>query len=170
MYIKPSIIPALSVFLIIILFACRSEGNSNKTSSDQDSSKNNITVVEQTEKQNPKPDKANKLIKVRYFYSDSYRCASCRKIEAYTKNAVKEAFSKELDNGKMEFSLVDLDKDETKPSIEKYKLFTKSVIVSEFSGDEEVKWQNLDKVWTLLNNEEKFKEYIIKEVKAYLSN
>jgi hypothetical protein len=126
------------------------------------------TAVIQGEKEELGPVVGNSVVKIRYFYSETHRCGSCMKIEAYTKQAVNESFANELKSGKMEFSLVDMDKAVNKPAMKKYKLFTKSVIVSEYSGDEEVRWQNLDKVWKLLGNEEKFKGYISKEIKSYL--
>jgi plasmid maintenance system antidote protein VapI len=33
----------------------------------------------------------------------------------------------------------------------------------------EQQWKNLQKVWELVHNEKAFKEYIHKEIKAYLS-
>ncbi len=156
-----------TIFLLMIVSGCQEKKETSNGMASDKSSKSS-TTVSQDEKPKSGPAIGSNVIKVRYFYSDSYRCASCKKIEAYTKEAVIQTFSNELQSGKIEFSLVDIDKNENKPAMEKYKLLTKSVIVSEFSGDEEVKWQNLDKVWTLLGNEETFKAYIVKEVRAYL--
>ncbi|MFC1586463.1 nitrophenyl compound nitroreductase subunit ArsF family protein [Fibrobacterota bacterium] len=157
----------VAVSLLMTVSSCQEKNKPGSETADDKSLKSNTTVT-RDEKTKPGPAIGSSVIKVRYFYSDSYRCASCRKIEAYTKDAVKAIFSNELQAGKMEFSLVDIDKEENKPAVEKYKLFTKSVIVSEFSGDQEIKWQNLDKVWTLLGDEVAFKAYIVNEIKSYL--
>jgi hypothetical protein len=155
--------------VIVLVLACISSCKGDDKNKQSSSLQNDMTS-EKRVSQKAGPELANTLIKVRYFYSDSYRCTSCRKIEAYTKKAIMENFADELKSGKMEFSLVDIDTQENKPLIGKYKLFTKSVIVSEYSSGKEVKWRNLDKVWTLLNSEEAFVSYIVKEVKGYLHN
>jgi hypothetical protein len=32
----------------------------------------------------------------------------------------------------------------------------------------QMKWKNLDQVWNMINREDEFKAYIVKEVKAFL--
>ena len=157
----------LSIGLLLAIIGCREKNSSEKKTGIEDTPKTTI-AKEQTPKENLQLTKGKNVIKIRYFFSESYRCMSCQKIETYTKKAVNEAFATELESGQLEFSMVDIDKDDNKPEVEKYKLISKSVIISEFSGGQEVKWQNLDKVWMLLNDEDSFKKYIIKEVKSYL--
>lgn len=156
---------ALILILLSGISACKGEDQKKQSSPSQ-----NQAITEEKAPHKAGPELANSLIKVRYFYSDSHRCASCRKIETYTKKAVMGNFADELKSGKMEFSLVDMDNEENKPLAKQYKLFTKSVILSQHSGDSETRWSNLDKVWTLLNSEEAFASYIVKEIKGYLGN
>lgn len=153
--------------LLMNVTSCRQENQSGSGAAQNKPSQSNTDVV-QGEKAKSGPVVGNSVVKVRYFYSETHRCGSCMKIEAYTKKAVNESFANELKSGKLEFSLVDMDEAVNKPAMKKYKLFTKSVVVSEYSGDEEVRWQNLEKVWKLLGNEEKFKGYISREIQSYL--
>lgn len=106
--------------------------------------------------------KADKQVVVYYFYGKP-RCVTCQKIEKYTGEAVKEMKSQ-----KVSYQPVDYDKPENKHYLKDYGLYTKSVIVSERKNGKEIKHKNLNKIWTLTNNEKKFKEYIKKEVKASL--
>ena len=103
----------------------------------------------------------NEKIIVYYFYSKP-RCISCKKIESYTRAAVEE-----LNNKKVEYVTVDLDNPANKHYSEKYKLFTKSVILSKQTGGKETKWKNLDAIWTKLNKEAEFKTYITTEIKNF---
>lgn len=109
----------------------------------------------------------NKTVIVYYFYGNP-RCATCQKIEKYTKEAVAENFSKEIKSKKVSFQAVDLDNPKNKHFSKDYNLYTKSVIVSERKNGKEIKYKNLDKIWTLTNDEKKFKDYINKEVKSSL--
>lgn len=111
--------------------------------------------------------KSDKQIAVYYFYGKP-RCSTCKKIEKYTREAVSENFSKEIKSGKVYFQSIDMDKPENKHFVEKYKLYTKAVIISEKIKGKEVKYKNLDKIWTLVNNEKIFKSYIKKEIKSFL--
>lgn len=102
---------------------------------------------------------------VYYFWSNP-RCMSCKKIEAYTTEAVKENFAKELENGSLELKIIDYSKDKAKQK--KYGLYTKSVVLSKVENGKEVKSKNLDKIWTKLNNEAEFKKYIKTEIQNFI--
>ncbi|MBK6403606.1 MAG: hypothetical protein IPF66_00370 [Holophagales bacterium] len=49
-----------------------------------------------------------------------------------------------------------------------YRLYTKSVVVSEVKDGKEVRWKNLDQVWQLLGSPDAFQEYVEREVRSYL--
>jgi len=105
---------------------------------------------------------------VAYYFHGNVRCVSCKKIEAYTDEAIHGAFAKELDGGTLEWRVVNIDEPENKHFIEDYQLYTKSVILSDVTDGKEVRWKNLDKVWKLLGDKDEFVAYIDEEVKGYL--
>jgi hypothetical protein len=110
---------------------------------------------------------ANDKIIVYYFHGN-YRCYSCMRIEQYTRESVEAAFAKELKSGQIEFKSINVDLPANSHYVDDYKLFTKSVIVSDMVQGKERRWKNLQKVWELLRNETKFKEYVKSETAAYL--
>ncbi|MDD3149828.1 MAG: nitrophenyl compound nitroreductase subunit ArsF family protein [Candidatus Gastranaerophilales bacterium] len=103
---------------------------------------------------------SSKII-VYYFYAKP-RCASCKKIEAYTKEAVES-----MNKSNIQYRAIDLDNKANSRYSKDYKLFTKAVVLSKVEKGKEVKWKNLDGIWTKLNNETEFKNYIKKEVKNF---
>ncbi len=105
---------------------------------------------------------------VAYYFHGNVRCVSCKKIEAYTDEAIHGAFASELDGGSLEWRVVNIDEPENKHFIEDYQLYTKSVILSDMADGKEVRWKNLDKVWKLLGDKDEFIAYIDNEVKGYL--
>ena len=56
--------------------------------------------------------------------------------------------------------MVDYDKKENAHFLNKYQIHTKALVLDEFKNGEEVRWENLHRVWELLNSEEAFKTYV----------
>ena len=107
---------------------------------------------------------------IAYYFHGNVRCASCRKIEAYTRQAIDSGFVKALADGRLEWRVINIDSSQNEHFILDYQLYTKSVIVSELADGKEKRWKNLEKVWTLLGNQDDFRKYIQDEVKAYLDS
>lgn len=94
---------------------------------------------------------------VSYFYNN-VRCSSCAKIEKYTKESVQGREN-------IEFKLINTDEPANKHFLKDYSLYTKSVVITDSKGN----WKNLDKVWSLVGNEKKFKDYIRSELEDFMS-
>lgn len=107
------------------------------------------------------------IINVYYFHGKA-RCYSCTLIEKLTRQGVEEGFPQELADGRVRFAALNVEQDENKHFIKDYKLYTKSVIVSDVIEGKEGRWKNLQKVWELLRDEEAFKDYVQDEVRQYL--
>lgn len=98
-------------------------------------------------------------INVYYFYGKP-RCATCVKIENYTKNTVESMKDKNV-----VYQGIDMEKPENSSMVKKYNLYTKSVVISKNNKGKE-KWKNLDKIWLKVGNEQEFKKYITDEIKS----
>lgn len=99
-------------------------------------------------------------INVYYFYGKP-RCATCMKIEKYTKNAVESMKDKNVI-----YQGIDMEKADNSPMVKKYNLYTKSVVIAKNKNGKE-KWKNLDKIWLKVGNEQDFKTYITSEIKIF---
>lgn len=104
---------------------------------------------------------------VYYFYGQA-RCASCLKIEKFTKNTLGSQFERELDSGRVVFAPMNVDEPQNRHFVEDYQLYTKSVVLSLVKGGEEVRYANLEKVWQLLRSEERFGAYVAEELNKML--
>lgn len=96
-------------------------------------------------------------VNVYYFYSKP-RCVTCSKIENFTKSAVES-----MNDKTVIFRSIDMQKPENEKLVKKYKLFTKSVVISKNKNGKE-SWKNLDKVWMKTGKEQEFKKYVINEI------
>ena len=107
-------------------------------------------------------------IVVSYFHGD-VRCATCKKLEAYSREAVETTFAAEIAAGRLAFKMVNTDRPENEHFIKDYSLITKSLVVSEENDGKVVRWTNLDKIWTLVRGEQQaYADYVIAGVRAYL--
>ncbi len=112
---------------------------------------------------------ARPVVRVTYFHTTT-RCVSCYKIEALTQATVQTTFAAQLAQGDLVWSAINVDEPRNEHYIDDYKLFTKSVIVSEVVGEKEVRFKSLDRVWELLGDEQAFARYVADEVGAFLGH
>lgn len=107
-------------------------------------------------------------VRVYYFYT-TYRCPTCYKLQLYTKKAIDIHFGEAIADGTVEFRAVNVDEKENKHFVEDYQLFTKSVVVALIKNGTQIHYKNLDKIWQLVGNEQRFVDYIKAETEAYLA-
>mgnify|MGYP000911956746 CR=1 FL=1 len=112
--------------------------------------------------------KAEHRVLAYYFYT-TQRCTSCRKIEAYTAEAITTGFVEAIKDSVLVFQAINVDEEANEHFVKDYELFTKSVIIADERSGKQVAWKNLPKVWELLNDKEKFIRYIQDETRAYLA-
>jgi hypothetical protein len=126
------------------------------------------TETKQIDSSSAKPDttEANKIIA--YYFHGNRRCATCLKLEAYSAEALQTGFKKELSDSVLVWRVVNYDKKENEHYIDDYKLYTKALILSRVSEGKEVKWKNLDMIWQLVENKDKFIEYVQKETREFM--
>ena len=107
-------------------------------------------------------------IVVSYFHGD-VRCPTCKKLEAYSREAVEKTFAAEIAAGRLAFKMVNTDRPENEHFVTDYSLVTKALVVTEESGGKVVRWTNLDKIWTLVRGDQQaYTDYVVAGVRAYL--
>ena len=105
---------------------------------------------------------------IAYYFYGGVRCSSCMLLEKYTGDAMVKWFPDEISAGLVEYKPVDLEKSGNEHFVKDFNLYSKAVIVADTRDGRTVKWKNLDKVWTLLNDRDAFNQYVRAEVAAYL--
>ncbi len=105
-----------------------------------------------------------------YYFHGNVRCPTCIKIEAYAREAIESAFANELRSGKLQFIVINAQKPENEHYIYDYKLVSKSLVVSEVSGDKELRWKNLNRLWELIGNKRAFMKYVQDQVRDYIKD
>lgn len=105
-------------------------------------------------------------IEVVYFYG-SRRCFSCQTIEKYAKETVEEYFQKEIENGKITFESVNVELPQNRDITNKYKSRGSSIFINIIRDEKDNIAEDVA-VWRLVNNEQKFKEYLKNKIETIL--
>jgi len=112
-----------------------------------------------TDSTTPSEAPAADRIVVTYFHGDR-RCATCMKLEAYSQEAIVGEFADDLRAGKIEWRTVNFDEDANKHFAKDYGLYSQSLVLSHIVDGEEVAWKNLDQIWKLVGDKDKFLPYV----------
>ncbi len=104
-----------------------------------------------------------------YYFHTTYRCQTCNLFESLTKEVLLKEYKNELDNEIINFKSVNIEDEGGQEYIEKYQLLTKSIVLSLRDKEKETAWQNMDAIWTVIGDQEKFKIYIKEGIAAQLA-
>ena len=107
---------------------------------------------------------------IAYYFHGSFRCVTCTNMEKYSQEAIEANFQDALTSGKLEFKAVNVEDRGNEHFVDDYKLYTRSLILSLVKDGKEVKSKNLDKIWELARNKQKFIEYVTAEVDALMKD
>jgi hypothetical protein len=103
-----------------------------------------------------------------YYFHGNARCPTCYMLENYAKQALDASFGDALKDGRIDWKVVNVEEGGNEHFGQDYSLYTKSVIISIRKDGKEASWKNLDQIWQLVHNEQTYKDYITREVKACL--
>jgi len=106
---------------------------------------------------------------VAFYFHGNKRCSTCRKLEAYSAEAITDGFAAELDSGELGWRVVNTDDKENAHFITDFELVTKSVVLVEYRDGEVVRWKNLKLVWQLVGDEDGFVRYVRDETRDFLA-
>lgn len=163
MKIKTVISILLLLFIVVsVVYMLAKEIRSPTESSD---SERNLQPVVKSNEQ------ALKLMDskvVLYYFHGTARCPTCRKFESYSNEALQQAFAENLNNGRLEWKVVNVDEPGNQHYVSDYQLYSKSIVIVKTQGGEQLAWKNLNRIWELVRNKDAFIKYIQDEVRTYL--
>jgi hypothetical protein len=88
------------------------------------------------------------------------RCATCRKLEAYSEEAITAGFADELNSGALAFRPVNVDEAENKHFVTDFQLTNKSVVVVEYRDGKVARFENLNEIWQRVRDKDDYLEYV----------
>ena len=103
-----------------------------------------------------------------YYFHGQHRCATCNKMEAMADQVITTQFEKEIESGRLKWSVINTDRKENEHFKNEFNLYTKALIVTALKNKRRIKWKNCEKIWELVHQPDEFMEYVESEVRAYL--
>jgi len=104
---------------------------------------------------------------VAYFHG-GIRCDTCDKLEAYAEAAVKDHFAAELASGEVAWRTLDMERAGNTALVDRFGLYTKSVVLVALEDGEPVRWENLRRVWDLVHDHDAYEQYVVESLRAFL--
>lgn len=106
---------------------------------------------------------------IAYYFYGNVRCPSCKKIEAYSQEAIQGGFAAPLKDGRLEWRPINVDEPGNEHFLKDFQIYTKSLVIVDTINGKQKQWKNLPKVWELLYNKDGFIKYVRDEVNTYLA-
>ncbi len=97
---------------------------------------------------------------VAYYFHGNMRCGTCRKLEAYSDEAITEGFTDELASGRLSWLAVNTDESENKHFVKDFELVTKSLVLVEYRDGKVARFENLKLIWELVRDKDGFLKYV----------
>jgi hypothetical protein len=107
----------------------------------------------------PEQPAPSRRIVAMYFHGD-VRCATCRTVEAYAREAVEQGFPDQVEKGMVSFVAVNVDRPENRHYVTDYNLVARSVVVAEELDGTITRWNSLNDVWTLVGDHDAYITYV----------
>jgi hypothetical protein len=89
-----------------------------------------------------------------YYFHGNFRCYNCFTIEQFSREAIEKYFPEQLKNGKLTFTVINIDHPENEP----------------FINGKQVRWANLTKVWDYIKDRDAFYNYVKTEIEKALKS
>jgi hypothetical protein len=105
---------------------------------------------------------------VAYYFHGNFRCATCRKLEAYSEEAITRGFADELGSGELEWRVVNTDEADNTHFVTDFDLVTKSLVLVEYRNGEVVRFTNLKLVWQLVGDKDGFLRYVRDSTREFI--
>lgn len=102
------------------------------------------------------------------YFHGNIRCATCRKVEAYAREAVEQGFAREIADGTVEFRAVNVEEPHNEHFISDFQLTSKSVVVTDETDGVVQRWVKLDDVWRLVGDHDAYLTYVQDGVRGYM--
>jgi len=105
---------------------------------------------------------------IAYYFHGTARCVTCKKIEAFAREAIGESFPDAIKDGRLEVRSVDYEEPENEHFLDDYRLPSLSLVLVDPRMKGPSSWKILQGVWQLNDDKPAFVAYVKDEVGKFL--
>lgn len=145
----------LAMITLVSLLALANSSPSSESQAPQSASEQNILQVLTLGE--------SQVLNVYYFHGN-VRCASCKRIEQLTTDALQQGYAEQLAQGKVVLHTINVEAPEHNHYIRDFELITRSVVLELTDNGQQTSWRRLDRVWQLFSKPAAFNEYMFQEI------
>jgi len=102
------------------------------------------------------------------YFHGTRRCATCEKLEEYSRKSVRSGFAEQLDSGQLQWRVINFDQPENDHFLTDYGLTYQSIVITYVEADSVIRWKNLSKIWDLVGDEDAFVAYVQTEISDFI--
>jgi len=106
---------------------------------------------------------------IAYYFHGTRRCATCKSLEAYTKEALESGFRDDLESGRIELQIVNIDETVNEHFVHDFELDARAIVIARFDNGQREQWKRLDRMWELVSDKNEFVQYVQSETQAMLT-
>lgn len=102
------------------------------------------------------------------YFHRTLRCQTCLRIESLARRAVTETLASDTESGRLVWRLVNMQETENEHVAEEFELESPMLVLTLEDGGDVIRWQRLDRIWQLVDDEEAFHAYVLRALEEYL--
>jgi hypothetical protein len=100
-----------------------------------------------------------------YYFHPTARCVTCRNIEAYSIEAIKEW--EEQNKKQISWQDINIEDSVNEHYVDEYNLEFSSLVIVKYTGGKQNDWKNLVETWKLVNDKTTFIKYVKFELNKF---
>ena len=105
---------------------------------------------------------------IAYFFYGDIHCSTCANLQEYALSALRESFADEFESGALQWRTLNTDKPENEHFVMDYSLYSKSIVLVAMENGEEAGFKNLEEIWDLEYDQDRYREYIRANTREFL--
>ncbi len=103
-----------------------------------------------------------------YYFDGDFHCRTCDSFETFTREVLQSDFASELRQGRLQWQVVNVDRPPERHFVRDYALISRTIVLATFHQGRQVRWRKLDRIWDLVDDQRRFKQYIRDETRIEL--
>ncbi|HOJ60649.1 MAG TPA: nitrophenyl compound nitroreductase subunit ArsF family protein [bacterium] len=115
------------------------------------------------------PGKESSCQWVVYYFHRTVRCPTCLKIEMLTSQTVQEHFSDFLQEGILEWHVINMEEPRYQHFVNDFQLTAPSVILAKIQNGQTIQWETVEEVWNYAETPDSFSDFLKEKIEKYFT-
>jgi hypothetical protein len=103
-----------------------------------------------------------------YYFHRKFRCQSCEVLESTLQNTMQITYADHFGAGKLAMCIVNVDDPENRHYLEKFEIFSNSVVIVEKNNGVVLRFKNLESIWDISQDRDAITHLLQTEVAEFL--